>query len=391
MLLKWLYLYVFGVIDVVIEGFFIEKLINQAHEKNIFLWNARMERETILRTRIRRSDFRKLCRIARKTGCKLHWEKKNGLNYVIKKYRKRKGFAIAFVVIAFFCFGVTRFIWNIEITGNDQISKEEILSKLAEYGIQEGKIKTNFDFERIKNEIRLSREDLAWIGIDIKGTNVMVQIVESKQEPKIMDPNTYSNIIADKDGIISKMVVRNGTARVNIGDSVSKGDLLVEGIMEGKYTGIREVNSDADIYVLHTYEKTRKEAYIQENSERTGEVEKNVEIYLKNFKIFFKKGVPKFEKCDTIREYKKVKLFSNYYLPIEMVHVTNFELAGGYKTYTQEELEKKITDKLEEELAEEMKNSTDAKIQTEVEKSADSSGVLIKVTKKVEEKIGTKE
>lgn len=74
------------------------------------------------------------------------------------------------------------------------------------------------------------------------------------------------------------MVIRNGTARVNVGDTVSSGDLLVEGIMEGKYTGIRNVNSDADIYIVSKYEKVKKEAFIQEIEERTGNEEKNVEI-----------------------------------------------------------------------------------------------------------------
>ena len=223
--------------------------------------------------------------------------------------------------IAIFCFAVTRFIWNIEIVGNEKISKEEILSDIAKYGIREGKPKSNLDLDEIKNEIRLNRDDLAWIGIDIEGTNVIVTVVEAIEEPEIVDENSPSNIMADKDGVISKMVVRNGTARVNVGDEVHKGDLLVEGVMEGKYTGIREVRSDADIYLVSTYEKERKEAFIQQLQERTGNMEKNVEIYLHNFKIFFKKGVPKFENCDTIRTYKKVKLFSNYYIQIGRAHV----------------------------------------------------------------------
>ena len=41
------------------------------------------------------------------------------------------------------------------------------------------------------------------------------------------------------------------------GDTVNVGDLLVEGVMEGKYTGIREVNSDADIYIVSHYEKEK--------------------------------------------------------------------------------------------------------------------------------------
>lgn len=175
------------------------------------------------------------------------------------------------------------------------------------------------------------------------------------------------------------------------GDTVSKGDLLVEGVMEGKYTGLRQVNCDADIFAVSTYEKERKEAFIQQREERTGNVEKNVEIYIHNFKIFFKKGVTKFENCDTMKTYKKLKLFSNYYIPIEIVNITNYELEKSFKSYTEEELKEKITKVLQEEFKQELELSDLSQVQQEVTSVADSDGVTVKLKYIIEEKIGTKE
>jgi len=175
------------------------------------------------------------------------------------------------------------------------------------------------------------------------------------------------------------------------GDEVSVGDLLVEGVMEGQYTGIREVNSDADVYILSTYEKIRKEAYIQEVSERTGEMSKNVEIYIKNFKINFKKSIPNFKKCDTIRVYKKLKLFSNYYIPIEIINITNYELEKYFKTFTEEELTEKITNELQNELDRELQISNSSQVSKEVTQDVEEDGITVKVIYSVEEKIGTKD
>ena len=216
MLFKWLYIYFLGSVDIVVEGFFIERFINICKTENIILWSSKIEKGTILRARISKSDFKRIRRIARKTSCRVVLENKNGLPFVVKKYKKRKIFAVALLVIAIFCFLVTRFIWNIEISGNDKISKEEILSDLGSYGISIGKLKMNLDLEEIKNEIRLKRDDLAWMGIDIKGTNVIVTVVEAIEKPEIVDENTPSNILSDRTGTVSKMVVRNGTARVNV-------------------------------------------------------------------------------------------------------------------------------------------------------------------------------
>ena len=391
MLLKKIYMYILGFVDITVEGFFIERFINICNSENIILWSSNIEKGTILNVRINKSDFKKIRHIARKTNCRVALNGKNGLPFVIKKYRKRKIFAIALCVIAIFCFSITRFIWNIEIEGNEKMSKEEVTSELANYGIQVGKLKSNLDIEKIKNEMRLSYDDLAWIGIDIKGTNVIVRVVESTEEPEIIDENTPCNIIADKSGTISKLIIRNGTARVNVGDEVSVGDLLVEGVMEGQYTGLREVHSEADIYILSAYEKEKKEPFIQQIEEKTGNVENSVEIYINNFKIFFNKGVPKFENCDTIRTYKKVKLFSNYYIPIEIVKITNFEIEKSYKTFTESELIEKITKELQEELTENLNVSDFSNTQQEITTDADESGVTVKMVYLAEEKIGTKE
>lgn len=254
-----------------------------------------------------------------------------------------------------------------------------------------GKLKSNLNLDEIKNQIRLDRDDLSWIGIDIKGTNVIVRIVEAKKEPEIIDENTPCNIVADKNGVISKMIVRSGTARVSVGDIVSIGDILVEGVMEGQYTGIREVNSDADIYSISTYEKEKKETFIQEVENRTGNEEKNIELYINNFKIFFNKGVTKFQNYDTIRTYKKVKLFSNYYIPIEIVTVTNYELEKNLKTYTENELTEKISKQLYSEIGEEIDIENSNQVDMETTSFSDIDGVTVKVTCRIEEKIGTKE
>ena len=391
MLLKNAYMYILGSVDIIVEGFFIEKFINICKSENIILWSSTIEKGTILKARINKSDFKKIKSISKKTNCKVALNGKNGLPFVIKKYRKRKVFAIALCVVVFFSFCITRFIWNIEIEGNEKISKEEIISDLGNFGIAVGKRKTNFDIEKIKNEMRLTHNEISWIGIDIKGTNVVVRVVEAIDKPEIIDENTPCNIIAEKSGTISRMIIRNGTARKSVGDEVAEGDLLVEGVMEGKYTGKREVHSDADIYILKKYEKEKKEPFVQQIKEKTGNEENYVEIYINNFKIFFNKGVPKFEKCDTIRAYKKVKLFSNYYIPIEIVKITNFEIEEALKNFTELELTEKITKELQEELAENLNISDFSNIRQEVTSRADETGVTVKVVYLLEEKIGTKD
>ena len=390
MLIRQLYMQIFGYVSITIEGFFVERFINMCLAQDIFLWNIKHEKNTFVKVRISTSDFKKIKKIAKKTKCKVKIESKTGVPFLLHNYRKRKIFLGLLFALFIIIFVLTRFVWNIEITGTEKIDNNEILSILKEEGIEVGKLKSKIQTEEIINEIRLKREDIAWIGIKVKGTNVIVQIVEAKEKPEIVDESEVCNIVAKKTATISKIIVQNGTARVAVGDTVQEGDLLVEGVMEGQYTGTRHLHAEATIYGKIMYEKTKKESLIQEIEKTTGNEEKKIEINLNNFKIILPKGVSKFENYDTIKTNKKLKLFSNFYLPISITEIKFVEKQKEYKTYTEEELIEKMKKEIGEELKEEYSLQGD-NIEELLETNVQDGSVEVKVTYIAEEEIGTKE
>ena len=390
-IIKVIYLYLFGYINIYVEGFFIERFINICISKKIMLWRLSRENSTSLTAKISIDDFKKIRAVAKKSKCKVKVKDKKGLPFLIKKYRKRKIFAITLLVIAILIFGLTRFIWNIEIKCNEDINEEEILSLLKDNGIVQGTYIKKINIDKTINNICLERDDVSWVGIEIKGTNLIIDIVKS--EPKIQEiqADEPCNIISDKDAVILKISSQNGTSRVSEGDVVKKGDLLVEGIMEGKYTGNRYVHAEAEVLAKVWYVKEAELPLKQEYFIETGETEKKYQININEFKINFNKSLPKFEKYDTIEAVKKVKLFSNYYIPIEIKTITYKEQKKKYKEYTVEELSNELQNKLKQELLTENKISEKEVIEyipnvTEMENS-----VKVKMTCVVKEKIGTYE
>lgn len=385
------YMYFTGYVSITVEGFFTERFINSCFSNGILLSELKREKSTYLRLKISVKDFKKIKKIARNTKCKVKIEKKRGVPILLNKYRKRKIFAGLIVLFAIFIFILTRFIWNIEIIGAENINKDELLALLSENGIQIGKRKGDLELEKVINKIRMQREDISWIGIDIKGTNAIVKINEADKSPEIIDVNEVCNIVADKSGEISKLIVHQGTARVKVGDKVEVGDVLVEGVMEGKYTGIREVHAMADIEVKKTAEKEEKQSLVQDIEVKTGNEEKKIEIKLNNFKIIFGKRLSNFEKYDTISVTKKLRLFSNYYLPIEVSKITNLETKLEHKEYTAEELTEKIKLDLENQLNEELEIESSENIEKLVEVNNEGQMLHVKLIYIMYEKIGTKE
>lgn len=222
MFLKILLYYILGYVNISVEGYFIERFINICISKKIILWNLKRKKSSFLYANIGMKEFKKIKEIAKITKCRVKIEKKKGLPFLLHKYKKRKLFFASLIIIVLFIFGISNFIWNIEVIGNTNIEKEEIIGQINESGLKVGMIKHNVKTKEIINNIRLKRDDIAWIGIHIKGTNAIIEIVEADKKPEIIDESEYCNIISDKEGVITKINVQNGTALVKVGDIVKK-------------------------------------------------------------------------------------------------------------------------------------------------------------------------
>ena len=357
MLLKIIYNYIIGYVNITIEGLFLERFINICISKKIFLWSSKREKSTVLHTNINILDFKQVREIARKTKCRIHISGKKGIPFLFKKYKKRKiFFALLFILIVLIIIS-SQFVWNIEVRGNEKISTQEVILNLEEAGLKVGEWKNNINLADVINEVRLKNSNISWIGIELKGTNAIVEVAEALEKPKLINYDEICNIIANKPAIIKKINVQSGIPVVKAGDTVNEGDILVSGKMEGKWTEARFVHSMADIEAIVKYEKTKKMYFEQENEVRTGNVENKYAIKFNNFQINLYKTLSKFEICDTIEENEKLKIFSNFYLPIELIKITNYEIIKRKEIYTKEELEKKAKKELEEELKSEIENT----------------------------------
>lgn len=354
MFLKILLNYILGYVNIRVEGFFIERFINICISKKILLWNMKREKSTILYANIGIQDYKKLKNIAKKTKTRINIQSKKGMPFLLHRYRKRKIFVGLLAIIFIALFMMSKFIWNIEIKGNTRISKTEIMEELNKNGLKIGTYKRKLNANSVINKVRLDRGDIAWIGIDIEGTNAIVEIKETSEAPELIDENEYCNIVSNKEGMITKINVQNGTAVVKEGDIVKEGDTLVLGYLEGKYTGIRYVHAKADIEAKIWYSKKEKVFLKQQIQVPTGATEQKYTLNINNFKINFYKTLSKFENYDTINENKKLMLFSNFYLPIELIKQTNCEYKYEEKIYTEEELTQITQEKIEKELEEEI-------------------------------------
>ena len=390
MIIKKIINYIYGYLRIVVEGYYIERFINICRNRNYMMWNIKKVNDIHLASNIEIKNFKKICKIAKKTQCKISIKAKRGLPFFLNKYKKRKLFALFLVLVLAIIFLSSNFVWNIEIIEENGLAIENIMEDIQEAGLRIGTLKNDIDTKEIINKVRLERDDIAWIGIELKGTNAIVRLVKAEEKPEIVDEDEYCNIVSNKNGVITKINAQDGTANVKVGDTVSIGDVLINGWMEGKYTGIRYVHAKGEIEARVWYTMNKTIEYKTTEKHYTGNIETNYGIKMNNFKINFPKGVSKFEFYDTIENENKIKLFSNFYLPISVVKTTCQQYEEIEKTYSVEEAKSLGIQEIEEELEKQIENKENI-VNKNINTYEHENSIDIYVTYEVLETIGTNE
>lgn len=390
MLIKILLSYLIGYVRVEVEGYYIERFMNICRKQRITIWNLKRDKSVRLKLNIRSKEFKQICQIAKRTNCKVKINKKKGIPFLIHRYQKRKFFFLLLIVFILLLVGSSQFVWNIEIQEEQGRTLENIEKDIDEVGLKTGKCKANIDTKEIINKVRLKRQDIAWMGIELKGTNAIVKLVKADEKPDIINEDDYCSIVSDKTGVITKINAQNGTANVKEGDVVKQGDILINGWMEGKYTGMRYVHAKGQIQAKVWHTKHKKIKYNTTEKEETGNIENQYEIKFNNFKINLHKKLSKFEIYDTIETESKFKLFSDFYLPISIVKKTNKELEKVEKNYTIEEAKNLGIQELQQELEQEIQNKEKI-VNKNINTYEHEDGIDVYVTYEVLEEIGTNE
>ncbi len=163
MYIKLLISIILGYVRISVEGYYIERFLNICRNKKIFIWNLKRNNSSKLYLNVGIKNFKKITKIARKTNCITKIIGKRGIPFLLHKYKKRKIFCILLLVVFIAILVSSNFIWNIDIKINDEQQLENIEKDLENLGLKCGIRKNQIDVNYIINNLRLTRNDIAWV------------------------------------------------------------------------------------------------------------------------------------------------------------------------------------------------------------------------------------
>lgn len=217
-----------GYVEIAIRGAQLEKLINLLTGSGFYIWDLKKVGPEIMVAKIRNHGFLKIRPLVKKAGVLVKIRRRRGWPVLRKKIARRKLFVLSALVAIGLLIHLSNLTLFIKIDGFSGAEREELIKTLKSVGLKLGKPTGELAREkrRIERDAIMKTPKAVWLGINFKGVVAEVKAVKRKNPPPV---NQGCDLVAERDGLITKVAVIRGQPVVKEGDTVAGGDLLISG------------------------------------------------------------------------------------------------------------------------------------------------------------------
>ena len=273
--------YLGGIITVRIRGPYPEKIINLALSRGLFLSDIKLDGQDISFT-MRRTGYKPLQTIAEQFGYEIEVTKRKGYPFYRRTFQQRWMLFMGALVFVLGLYILSSFVWILKI--RDGCGKNEAVAEsAARCGLQRWVFKGSLDKTRIEEAILREIPELSYVEVNIKGVRATVKVVEKVLPGERM--TGPCNLVAKRGGVIEEVMVLDGTAAVQRGDTVGVGNILISGtiIPVGEYPdGVgpppRLVKARGVVKARVWYEGYGEHLLVEEKSVPTGNKSEGIRL-----------------------------------------------------------------------------------------------------------------
>ena len=314
-----LWMFIVGYVRVSIPPEYYESAIKALFENNVIVQRQK-KKSNVCFFDVRPENASLVRSLFSNIGCAEIREKARGLKRVIFNYRHRAGLLVGAFIIVAVSFISGRFLWNINITGLQNTTRDDVISLLESHGIYVGCYIPSLDLHSIYNDILIESEDYCWISVNIRGNVANVEVRESQNPAENKKGKSkYANLVASYDGEITSIKTYGGADVVCVGDSVKAGELLTSGIYEDKMGRLKYGYASGAVFA-----KIKRDFYVEiplnyTDKQYTGEKTKDVSIKFFSKMINIRNSSRKNDMLyDIIEQNERIFLFDRYELPLSV-------------------------------------------------------------------------
>ncbi len=264
--------------------------------------------------------------------------RRRGLPWFLYRHRRRAGLALGCLAAIALMLLSGRFVWDVRVTGNVEMTREEVLAELRGCGLHIGAYIPNIQTGALENRILIASDRISWVSVYLDGTVARVQVIEHSNAPAHEDTTRPANLIAAADGQIEVVQLYRGNCVVVRGQAVKKGDLLISGIYDSNVYGYRWTRAAGKVMARTEHDFRVEIPLAYEKKEASDPLCAEIKLNFFDFslKIFKNSGnLPPM--CDIIEEEKRAWCPGEYALPLGLAVTTAIPYTTQPATRTPDE------------------------------------------------------
>lgn len=384
-----------GYVDFELHRRDVVSFIRQCRQQHIYVWDIRETESDYVAGKLYWHQCRRAVELASGLDMDVHRSAAKGLFPDMLRFFRRRD-TIAAAIISILCiFFLSNLIWNIEIKGVSRELEMEIRRELDNHGLSDGGWAFQAaSLDDIQQALLHDIPELLYIGIEKKGTAYQIDAVEKLQEKKDT-ANPSSSLVANKTGVIEKMLLKSGVAKKQVHDFVKKGDVLVTGMVELEEDGgdsdkeakTKMVGAEGKVYAT-TWYKTVVTMPVQTGKELlTGTYTTRHHLVIGDFRMPIR-GFSNIPFVGYTAEEKDVtpKLFQ-WELPFRIKRTTYYETYKVSTDYTENKAREKAIEQVLGDVAAKLGNDAEIRNYNVLHESTDNGKVKLNLYISVMENI----
>ena len=239
-----------------IFGVFPEAAVNRAIESGIALRRVKALDGQTIRCALDEENLENLRAICDRCQCELRLLSLRGGSRDRKLLRRRVWLPLTALIMAGLLCVSSLFVWDVEIYGNERVSRGEIERALQDAGLRRGCFWPSLETDLVRSKTLCRLPSLAWLGVNVNGSRAVVLVQERAEKPEIYVESAACDLVASRTGIVRRVSVLNGKALVQPGSTVLEGETLVSGAPENLMGTARLVRARAEVWADTWYELT---------------------------------------------------------------------------------------------------------------------------------------
>jgi len=269
MIFEYIWNLLIGYVIITVEGLSVERLINIAAKNGIRIWDVKRTSYASLRAKTSFIGYRKLLKNTdERFSIKI--SKSKGIPGEVKRLFLRKALFFGFISIVLIVSFFSMFYWQLEIKGAEEVDENELLEDIVSMGLSTPMLKRKLDLEKVEDRIIIEYKQISWANFTSKGIKLCLEVVETNIPDEPKNPLGSSDVVARKDGYITKVLVFEGNPAAEEGQTVKRGQTLINGEFFDKKGNFRVYDADGMIYADIWYMGQEREPLYEKIDIRTG-------------------------------------------------------------------------------------------------------------------------